>query len=453
MQTETLTAPAALVNSTSELALLGGPKAISAEEGDLFHWPVITGEDEEAVLGVLRRGEMSGVDVTLQFEEEFAAWQQRKYALACNNGTAALHSAMFACGVGVGDEIICPSVTYWASGLQCFSLGATVVFADIDAETLCIDPADIEHRITPRTKAIMVVHYVGHPCDMDPILEIARRHNVKVIEDVSHAQGGRYKGRMLGTFGDAAAMSLMSGKSFAIGEGGALVTDNREIYERAMIFGHYERGGHITHEELKPFTGLPWGGYKYRMHQLSSAVGRVQLRHYNDRMAEIDRAMNYFWDGLEGVTGIRPHRVAKDSGSTMAGWYSALGHYRPEELGGLSVGRFAEALVAEGVPARGGCNLPLHQHSVFNDCDIYGHGKPTRIANSPVDVRLNQELKVSESINGLTFAVPWFKHYRPKVIDTYVAAVRKVVDGYEALLEGDTNAAATGSAGLFARSS
>ena len=185
----------------SALALHGGTPAVCADNEDIFHWPIVTEEDEAAVLDVLRRGAMSGTDITLQFEKEFAAWQGMTYALAHNTGTAALHAAMFGCEIGVGDEIIAPSITYWASVLQVFSLGATVVFADIDPDTLCIDPNQIEQHISPRTKAIMVVHYMGHPADMDPIMEIARRHNLKVIEDVSHAQGGRYKGRMLGTFG------------------------------------------------------------------------------------------------------------------------------------------------------------------------------------------------------------------------------------------------------------
>src|SRR5690606_17329115 len=124
-------------------------------------------------------GAMSGTDITLQFEKEFAAWQGTEYALGYCNGTMALQAAMFGCGVGRGDEIICPSVTYWASALPAFTLGATIVFADIEESTLCLDPADIEHRITERTKAIVPVHYMGHPCDMDAIMEIARRHNVK----------------------------------------------------------------------------------------------------------------------------------------------------------------------------------------------------------------------------------------------------------------------------------
>jgi perosamine synthetase len=215
----------------SELALFGGPKAINSPAEDLFTWPIITREDEEGVLAVLRRGGMSGTDVTIEFEKRFAEWQGTKYALGFNNGTSALHAAMFACKVGIGDEVICPSVTYWASIAQVYSLGATVAFADIDPVTLCLDPKDLERRISERTKVIMVVHYLAHPADMDPIMEIAKRYHLKVIEDVSHAQGGLYKGRKLGTIGDVGAMSLMSGKSLAIGEAGMLVTDDREIYE------------------------------------------------------------------------------------------------------------------------------------------------------------------------------------------------------------------------------
>lgn len=424
-----------------QLALCGGPKAVASPAGDMFAWPIITQEEEEAVLAVLRRGGMSGTDVTVEFEKKFAEWQGTKYALGFNNGTAALHAAMFACKVGVGDEIICPSVTYWASIAQVYSLGATVAFADIDPVSLCLDPKDLEHRISERTKAIMVVHYLAHPADMDPIMEIARRHHLKVIEDVSHAQGGLYKGRKLGTIGDVGAMSLMSGKSFAIGEAGMLVTDDREIYERAIGFGHYERFTEalIQTPELKPFVGLPLGGYKYRMHQLSSAVGLAQLKYYDARCAEIRKAMNYFWDQLEGVPGIAAHRPAKDSGSNMAGWYAAHGRYRPEELEGLSISRFTEAVRAEGYSeCYPGCNAALHTHALFKTCDVYGHGKPTRIANSSRDLReLDVHLPVSEKIGALIYWVPWFKHFRPAIIDEYAAAFRKTARNYRELLKDD----------------
>ncbi len=415
-------------------------KAVVSEPEDMFTWPIITKEDEDAVLDVLRKGAMSGGDVTKQFENEFALWQGSKYALGFNNGTAALHSAMFGCKIGVGDEIICPSVTYWASAAPAFSLGASVAFADIDENTLCINPNDIEHRITSHTKAIVVVHYLGHPADMDPIMEIAKKHGLKVIEDVSHAQGGLYKGRKLGSIGDVGATSLMSVKSFAIGEGGMLTTDDFEIYERAIAFGHYERfNDSIQNEELKQYAGLPMGGYKYRMHQLSSAVGRVQLKYYDERCKEIRKSMNYFWDLLEGVPGIRAHRVKEDSGSNMAGWYAPHGHYRPEELGGLSVTRFAEAVRDEGViDCTAGCNAALHTHPLFNSCDVYRHGKPTRIANTDSDIRNNdRDLTVSEKVGSLTYTIPWFKHYRPEIIEQYANAYRKAAMNFNELLKSD----------------
>ncbi|WP_158289404.1 DegT/DnrJ/EryC1/StrS family aminotransferase [Paenibacillus flagellatus] len=428
------------MNAVEQLALFGGPKAVVEQDESLFKWPIITEEDEAAAVQVLRDGAMSGTDITKAFEREFADWLGMSYALAFNNGTNALLGAFYGCGVGVGDEIICPSVTYWASALPAYSLGASVVFAEIDPVTLCLDPNDIEHRITDKTKAIVVVHYLGHPADMDPIMAIAKKHNLKVIEDVSHAQGGYYKGRRVGTIGDVGAMSLMAGKSFAIGEGGIFVTNDEEIYERAIALGHYERfNADIRTPYLQPHIGLPYGGYKFRMHQVSSAVGRVQLKYYDERIGEIDKAMNRFWDRLEGVPGIRPHRPEKGSGSTMGGWYAAHGHYVPEELGGLSVTRFCEAVRAEGVPTQAGCNIPLHLHPLQHEVDVYGHGKPTIIANASRDVRQPKgSLPVSEAIPERVFWIPWFKHYRPEQIDRYADAFRKAALQYEALLPGDT---------------
>ena len=177
---------------TSKLAINGGPKAVSADDSEIFRWPIVTPEDEEAVLAVLRRGAMSGLDITYAFEGDLTQYFGLDYALCHNTGTAAIQAAMWACGVGVGDEVISQSLTYWGTSLQVFSLGGTVVFSEVIPETLTMDPADIEHRITERTKAIIPVHYCAYPTDMDPIMEIAEKHNLKVIEDVSHAQGGLY---------------------------------------------------------------------------------------------------------------------------------------------------------------------------------------------------------------------------------------------------------------------
>lgn len=418
----------------SILAINGGQKAVQTNPGDTFTWPIITSEDEEAILEVLRARSMSDTDVTRKFEEEYAQWHGMKYALGHNTGTAALHGAMFGCGVGLGDEIICQSITYWASALPTFSLGATVIFAEMDPNTLTLDPNDIEHRINKRTKAIMVVHYCGYPTDMDPIMEIAQKYGLKVIEDVSHAHGGLYKGRLVGTIGHVSAMSLMSGKALACGEGGMLMTNDQEIYERALALGHYERTSQLTIPELKQFAGLPLGGYKYRMHQMSSAMARVQLRHYKERMEEIQEAMNYFWDLLEGVPGIKAHRPAKDSNSTMGGWYAAHGIYVPEELDGLSVWDFCSAVRAEGAGTNPGANMLLHLHPVMNEADIYGHGKPTRIANSDRDVRQTKgSLPVSESLPERIYSIPWFKHYRKRIIEEYALAFRKVAENADEL--------------------
>ncbi len=428
---QVLEKPTAISLAEGRLALLGGKPVVTEIPEDLFTWPIITREDEEAVLGVLRAGQMSGIALTQEFERDYERWSGAKHALGFNNGTASLLAAMFAVGVGEGDEVICPATTYWASALPAFSLGATVVFADIDAETLCLDPVKLERHITPRTKAIVVVHYLGHPAEMDAIMEIARRRGVKVIEDVSHAHGALYKGRMAGTLGDVAGYSLMAGKSLAVGEGGMLTTNDREIYERAVAFGHYERfGDEIESAALRPYAGLPLGGVKNRMHQLSSAVGRVQLRHYDERTREIRRAMNLFWDLLEGVPGLRSHRVDESTGSHMGGWYAPHGFYVAEELGGLSLSRFCEAVRAEGVPeCIPGCNLPLHLHRIFQDADIYHHGRPTRLAHTDRDVReAVGTLPVAEAACGRTYAIPWFKHYIPEVIERYAAAYRKVAE-------------------------
>jgi len=424
-----------------QLALLGGDKSIKSEASDIFAWPIVTDKHERAVLDVLRARKMSGIEITKEFEKKYAEMLGRKYALAYNNGTAAILGAMYALDIGLGDEVICPSITYWASVAQAYSLGATPVFADIDPETLCIDPSDIEHRITPRTKAIVVVHYAGMPAEMDTIMKIAAEHNLKILEDASHAHGALYKGKQVGTFGEAAAFSLMTGKSLAIGEAGILFTDDRRVYERALLFGHYIRHDEITLDELKPFVGLPCGGAKHRIHQLSSAFGLVQLELYPKQMTEIDKAMNYFCDLLEDTAGIKPIRPAKSTNTTKGGWYYPHFLYNADELGGLSLSRFSQAIVAEGSICNPGCNKPLHLHPLFTTIDVYGHGRPTRIAfldESTLIEQYVETLPVAEGITRRVFEVPWFKHYEPNTIEEHAGAYKKVVENYQLLLPGDT---------------
>ena len=429
-----------------KLALLGGtPTITEPAPADLFAWPIITDEDEAAALEVIRANKFSGTDITAKFQDEFAAWQGRKYAIAFTNGTMSLSAAMFAIGLGAGDEIICPTKTYWGSVSQAINFRATAVFCNIN-EMLSMDPDDLERCITPRTKAIMVVHYFAYPADMDRIMEIARRHNLAVIEDVSHAQGGLYKGKKLGTFGDVAAMSMMSQKSFAAGELGMLVTDDRRIYERAMAYGHYERNNanYITEcDDLVPYFHIALGGVKGRANQLCTALARVQLKYYDERCAEIRRAMNYFWDRLEGLPGIRAIRVDESTGSNMAGWYCPHGAYHPEELHGLPVSRFCEAIRAEGFPSWDGGNFCLHTHRFFKDFDFFNEGVPSRIVANDRDARVDDE-KCRPSEQRYCFSAPWFKHFNKEWIDRYADMYIKVIENHEQLLDADKNAAQGG---------
>ncbi|MBR5379297.1 MAG: aminotransferase class V-fold PLP-dependent enzyme [Clostridia bacterium] len=421
-----------------QLALLGGKPIFDhqSEPDELFHWPIITEEDEQNCLDVIRRNKFSGTDITLAFQEEFAAWQGRKYALAFTNGTMSLSAAMFAVGVGMGDEIICPTKTYWGTVSQAINFGASAVFCNIN-ERLSMDPDDLERCIGPRTKAIMVVHYFGYPADMDAIMPIARKHGLKVIEDVSHAHGALYKGRKVGTFGDCAAMSMMSWKAFAAGELGMLVTDDQKIYERALAYGHYERNNpkNITDPKLSKYPHIALGGVKGRANQLCCTLALGQLHHFDERMAEVNKAMQYFCDGIEDIQGLHPIRPEKGSGSTMGAWYLPQGTYRPGELGGLSSGRFAEAVRAEtnGLHCWEGGNFCLHTHEFFKSFDFYGIGKPSRIAFADRDVR-EMDAACAPSEKMYCVSLPPFKKYMPEHIDRYIEAYRTVAENYEQLI-------------------
>jgi dTDP-4-amino-4,6-dideoxygalactose transaminase len=231
-------------------------------------------------------------------------------------------------------------------------------------------------------------------------------------------------------------MSIMSGKALPAGEGGMLITNDRLIYERAVALGHYERHSEdLQDPSLKPYGGIAFGGHKYRMHQLTSAMARVQLRHYRKRMELIHKAMNYFWDLLDGTPGIKAHRPPKGSASTMGGWYMPHGLYRPEELGSLSIERFCAAVTAEGFESNPCYYFPLHLHPLLNEADVYGHGKPTRIANSNRDLRQGPgSLPVAEKIPERALVVPWFKKFDAQVIEEHALAFRKVAEHADELI-------------------
>jgi len=234
----------------------------------------IEGEISEAVSKVLREGDfILGREVSL-FEEEFAAFCEAKWAVGVDSGTSALELALRAYEIGPGDEVITAANTFIASALAISHAGATPVLVDVDADTYTIDVAAIEKAITPRTKAIIPIHLYGHPADMDPILQLAQRHGLVVIEDACQAHGARYKGRRTGSLGHAAAFSFYPGKNLgAYGDGGAVVTSDAAVAKRLAMLRNYGQKEKYQHM---------FRGFNRRLDTLQAAVLRTKLKRLDE---------------------------------------------------------------------------------------------------------------------------------------------------------------------------
>ncbi len=238
-------------------------------------------EEEQAVQQVIRSGWLSMGEVTKKFEQEFAVFIGAKHTLAVTNGTAALHLACLAAGIGPGDEVIVPSLTFVATANAVRYTGAKPIFADIESlDWLNISPSSIESRITERTRAILVVHYAGFPCDMPAIMDIARRHKLVVLEDSAHAIGSKLNGRALGTWGSVGCYSFFMNKNMTTGEGGMLATDDDALAEKLRILRSHGMTSlswdrHQGHAYSYDVVDL---GYNYRIDEMRSALGRVQLK-------------------------------------------------------------------------------------------------------------------------------------------------------------------------------
>ena len=273
------------------------------------------------------------------FENEYAARMRTKHALAVTSGTAALHTAMAALEVGPGDEVILPAWTWYSCYSTIIQAGGLPVFAEID-ESFNIDPGDIEHRITPQTKVIMAVHLQGNPADMDPILDIARRHGLKVLEDASQSVGASYKGRPLGSMGDMGIYSLQQSKTITAGEGGAVVTNDDYLFERACRFHD------ITVRRDFPTRLRYIPGLNYRMNEFTGGVLLAQLRKLDTIIGDVRRNARRVYRGIDGLAGARPRRLPDPEGELGTGIF--LG-FRSKEVRD----RYAQAMKAEGVPVSG----------------------------------------------------------------------------------------------------
>jgi len=240
-----------------------------------------------------------------EFESKFAQYLGVKYATGTCNGTVPIHLALMALEIGPGDEVIVPSFTYIASANPIVVCGATPVFADSLPDTLQIDPRDVESKITSKTKAIMVVHLYGHPADMDAIMDIAKKHNLFVIEDTAEAFGAKYHGKYVGTFGDIATFSFFGNKTITCGEGGMAVTNNPELYEKLL---HLKGQGLSKDREY-------WHdivGFNYRMTNIAAAIGLAQLEQADKFLAQKRQIADWYYEELKDIPGLRMLREFGD---------------------------------------------------------------------------------------------------------------------------------------------
>jgi 8-amino-3,8-dideoxy-alpha-D-manno-octulosonate transaminase len=293
----------------------------------------------------------------LTFEKELAQWMHTRYALAVTSGTAALQTAIAALGIGPGDEVILPAWT-WHSCFNAIVLaGALPVFAEID-ESFNIDPADIERHITPQTKLIIAVHLQGNPADLDRILPIARKHGLKVLEDCAQSVGASYKGKPLGSMGDIGIYSLQLNKTITAGEGGAVVTNDPLLFERASRF-HDLGGLRSPHEKIVGKAQGDWFiGSQFRMNEFSGGVLLAQLRKLDRIVGDIRANARRVYDGVRDLPGIRFRKLPDPAGELGSAVFLGFDSK-------VRCDRFKAAMKAENVPVGnpgGSVVLPTQPH-------------------------------------------------------------------------------------------
>lgn len=262
--------------------------------------PIVGEEEIEAVAEVLRSGRYVQGPKVKEFEDKFADYIGTEHAIATNSGTAALHITQAAAGIGPGDEVIVPALTFFSTVTSVIHNNAIPIFADIDPEIYCLDPEDMEKKITEKTKAVIPVHLYGHPAEMDQIMEIAQKHNLLVIEDAAQAHGAEYKGRKVGSIGDVGCWSFYATKNMTTGEGGMITTDDPNVAEKARLIRSHGMTSRDDHAIL---------GYNYRMNEIAAAIGLVQLSKL-DRLNEIrTRNSMYLLKKLESVDWLKTAKV------------------------------------------------------------------------------------------------------------------------------------------------
>lgn len=425
----------------SRLAVHGGPKTVTVDVSEQWKRPVQ--EQKEAVCALLDEGFISGSGTGLpkQFEEEFRRYIGCKYVLTTSHGHLAIASAFFAAGLGAGDELIHPTCGYIGSYAGALHMGATPVFCEVDPKTLLADPADIERRITPRTRVILPIHYSGRVCDMDALLELCRKHDLTLVEDAAHAHGSEWDGVKIGNLGHIACFSMQGAdpgsKPVSSGEGGIIATNDRELYERCLIHCHLHRKG-ISDELSSPVyrkLGNQGLGWKWRAHPLAVAIAGVSLRSLPYRIEHFIANRESLADRIGDLGGIElAHNYPKAKGAELYGSMRFL--YDPDALGGLSVERFCQALSAEGVPVSPGSFRDLeHLRALYTEDlpGLWGKGHPGP-ANLALPRYRKGEFPVSESLSQHTCSMPGWIEAADGLIDQVAQAIRKVADHHRELL-------------------
>lgn len=409
-------------------AILGGPSAVTIDGAEANRWPVLTGEEEAAVLRVLRHGDLSFHQETRDLEMDYRNHFGVRHALAHCNGTAALLAAFFALDLNPGDEVLVPSATFWASVLPMLWVGAIPVFCESERDRLGMDPQDVERKITSKTRAMVVVHLWGMPSKMTGLLDLARRYKLKIVEDASHAQGAVWRGRKCGTLGEISVFSLQSSKLAPAGEGGILLTDNDEYIERAICLGDMARILELK-TPARRFAGTSFG-MKTRMAPLSAAVARVQLRHMPERNARRNHNLEYLSRRLEKLafdTFLPPSHVERV-------YFEYLIRYN-EEHWGMSRELLVKALKAEG------CDVALPRYPLLHQQPFFTEGHFARVARleGRNDIRLPRyradALPHTEAGNEELIKLPSFPSADHDLLDQYVLAFEKVLSASEEITD------------------
>jgi dTDP-4-amino-4,6-dideoxygalactose transaminase len=349
-----------------DFAVNGG---ITVRTNSFAPWPKFETDEIEAAVRVLQSGKVNywTGDEGRQFEKEFAAYTGCKYAVAMANGTLALELALHALGIGPGDEVIVPSRTFIASASCVMMRGAEPVFADVDPDSQNLKAETIRPLLTPRTKAVIVVHLAGWPCDMDPIMELARERGLKVIEDCAQAHGATYKGRPVGSLGDAAAFSFCQDKIMTTGgEGGMLTTNDETIWERAWSFKDHGKSYDAVYKHQHP-AGFRWlhdsFGTNGRLTEVQSAMGRILLQKLPRFVETRRKNAAILTQGFSKLPGLRVTVPSEEIGHSYYKYYAFVS---PENLrDGWNRDRIMSAISAEGIPCFSGSCSEIYLEKAF----------------------------------------------------------------------------------------